>query len=288
MLNRLNWLFVGSLILSACSVDPSIDLDPPHIEVNDPADGSKAEAGSYILFNALFSDNQALGTFSIDIHNAFDGHSHGRIQEDPDLIKFSFRKNYDLPPVTAHLIALPQDILVPAETQAGPYHFIVQAIDAEGNATSYQDGSIVENEILIINESMARIDITNLVNGELEISGGTPFDVEGSITDPPHPTLQGFEMVHIILGEPEEGHSHDHARTTAYLFESTLHNSELTPYFNPDGSLDIAGMINYTPDESELAVLESEEVEHLELMVEVHDLQGNITIEKVAVHIHFN
>jgi len=280
-------LLIG--MLNACSNNNlSLDLTPPLIVINNPKNGEKFDAGSFMIFNAIFSDDRALGTFSIDIHNVFDGHGHGRKVEDPDLVKFSFKKNYELPNDKVFIVAMPDEIKVPDNTFAGPYHFIVQAIDIEGNATSYQDASTIEREILIMNESMAQINIINLVNDELEIEANIPFVVEGSISDPPHPALYGIEEVYISLGEPEDEHAHDHGRIAEMLFENFLEGSQLDPYYKQDGSLNLSGMINFTLGDQELSILQSEGVEHLELNVEVHDMQGNITIELVGVHINTN
>jgi hypothetical protein len=283
-LKRFFLFMILSLVVLSCNDDEEEDLAAPRIDVNSPQNGQKFDAGGYIPFEALFSDNRSLATFSIDIHNAFDGHGHGRIAEDPNLIKFSYGENFALPGETAHLVTMPEEIEVPENTMAGPYHFIVQAIDAEGNATSYQDGSIIEHEILIINGSMAIISITNMINGELEIEADVPFFVEGSITDPPHQELSGIEEVVFILREPEGDHSH--ARKAESLFERVLMGSDLDPYYNQDGSLNISGMVDFTLTGQEISALLAEGTDHLELIVEAHDLQGNISIELVPVHIH--
>lgn len=272
----------------SCTNEELTDLTPPQIDVDSPENGQKFAAGSVIPFEAVFTDNLGLGTYSIDIHNAFDSHGHGRKAEDPDLIKFSFKDNYELPETTAFVAVLPEEIVVPPNTMAGPYHFIVQAIDAEGNATSYQDGSIVELEILITNESMAVIEIMNLVNDELEIEASLPFTVEGTITDPPHPDLQGIEEVFISLGEPEGESEQDHGRKAETLYEINLEGSGLDPYYNQEGSLDISAMIDFTLSEQELVELLAEGIEHLELKIEAHDMQGNISIEIIPVHIHID
>ncbi len=264
------------------------DTEAPAIEVSDPVADETFPAGSNIPFNAVFTDDRALGTYSIDIHNNFDEHAHGRKMDDPALVRFTYKKNFSLPAEKVHVADLQSEILIPETAVAGPYHFIVQAIDAEGNATSYQDNSTVEIEILVTNTSMAVINITNLEGGELEIEAGQPFVVEGTITDPEHPTLSGFEEIMITLGESdEEHHDHDHGRKMeGELFEIEIHHEDIGDYENPDGSLNISGMVNYALDQSAADELLSEEVDHLVLKVKVIDRQGNYSIEKIPVHLH--
>jgi hypothetical protein len=66
--------------------------------MGDPVSGESFEAGKSVHFEAKFSDDIELGAYKIDIHNNFDGHSHGRVassNEDPGLLKWSLSESFD-------------------------------------------------------------------------------------------------------------------------------------------------------------------------------------------------
>lgn len=71
-----------TLVLFACSSDDSSDKDTtkPTIDltITDgfPTSCATVTKGNTIPFKALFSDNKELGSYSINIHNNFDHHSH--------------------------------------------------------------------------------------------------------------------------------------------------------------------------------------------------------------------
>ncbi len=272
-------------VFTACdNDDENTDLESPAIELIHPELREMIPAGEPVMVEATFTDNMELATFSIDIHNAFDDHGHGRIYEDPDLQEFVYKNNFELPATTMYTVILENEIRIVDNAFAGPYHFIVQAIDGQGNATSYQDDSTVEIEILITNESMANITLSNLVNDRLSIAVGQPFTVEGIITDPEHATLHGLEEVIIMLAEPEEEHTHERiAEEELFLIE--IPQNTLDGYLNQDGGWEIAPMIDYTLSQTEADNLQTHEVDHLDLVFEVHDLQGNITIRYFPVDV---
>ena len=278
-------MFVVVLAVASTACDnenENTDLEPPAIELIHPESRETIPAGENIVVEATFTDNQALATYSIDIHNAFDDHGHGRILEDPDLQEFIYKNNFELPATTMNTIILEEEIRIVENSIAGPYHFIVQAIDEQGNATSYQDDSTVEIEILITNGSMADITLTNLVDNHISITVGQPFSVEGKITDPDHATLHGLEEVRIMLTDPDEEHSHARvAQEELFLIE--IPQSTLESYLLPEGGWDIAPMIDYSLSQTEADNLRTNEVDHLDLIIEVHDLQGNITIRYYPV-----
>ena len=198
------------------------------------------------------------------------------------------------------------DILIAENAMAGPYHFIVQAVDQAGNATNYQDGSTIEFEVLITNDSQPVVTITNLVEGELEIQEGVRFQVQGDISDPTTGTYSGFHWLEVLLGEDqEESHEHVHAssrhdeselymhgRTSQdeheALIDADYEGSELD-VFVTEGVIQLDQVfesIDFTLSQQQLDELTSEGVDHLLLSIKVKDEQGNLTISRTAVHIH--
>ena len=277
--------------LTSCDETEEIDTTAPSIELFEPGAGEQFAAGSNLEVAATFQDNLNLATFSIDIHNNFDGHAHGRIKTDPSLLKWSFSESFEISGTSAN-ITLSDDITIPAEVMAGPYHFIVQALDADGNATSYDDDSTIEIEIYLTNNSMPQIDALNLVDGELEVEPGVPFTIEGIIMDPTPVTsaYAGIHTIAIMLGEDhEDEHSHDHSsgrlKDEEHLFEVVYEENELAQ-FETDNGYQLENLMgSFTLTQAMADALESD---HLVLTVQADDEQGNIAISKIPVHIHFD
>ena len=290
------FLFLWSL--TGCNDDSeTIDTSAPIIELEDPANGDFFAAGNSVHFEASFTDDIELGSYNINIHNNFDGHAHGRIakvNDDPGLLKWSFSQSFDFAPGLKNSdIHLHDELQIPQNTMAGPYHFIVSAVDKSGNSTSYQDGSTVEVEIFITNTSMPVVDITNLVNDELEIEVGEVFMVTGTITDPTVGTYAGMHSVEIILGEGHHGgHDHNHGGRVAEddLIDFDLDENELADFMEGDAIVleKIFEEINFTLSQAQLNELIAEELDHLQLMIKVYDEQGNIAVSITEVHVHMD
>src|SRR5690606_10325437 len=96
-----------------------------NLSLNGMSENISIIAGTEVDFEAEFEDDVQLGQYRFDIHNNFDGHSHGRILED-----FSLSGTYDLEG-NAH--AVHEHIDVPSNATPGEYHFTLQFFDAAGN-----------------------------------------------------------------------------------------------------------------------------------------------------------
>ena len=274
-----------------------MDITAPEIDVSEPQTWDELAAGEFITFDATFLDDLELGSYSIDVHDNLDGHGHGRIaqpNDDPALERWIYKKNYTIPEGYIMFVAQhDDDIGIPENTMAGPYHFIVQAVDQAGNATNHQDGSTIEFEVLITNESQPVVNITNLVDGELEIEEGVRFQAEGDISDPSTGEYSGMHSMEVLLGEDlEESHEHAHGRIGQdeheFLIDVDYEGSELE-VFMIDGIIQLDQVfesINFTLSQQQLNDLISEDVDHLLLSINVKDEQGNLTISRTVVHIH--
>lgn len=281
-------------LLSACSEDELIDTNAPEINLERPGNHGYLIAGEFVDFKATFTDDRELATYNVEIHDNFDSHAHGRIagvSDDPSLIKWSYNQNFLIPGGNTEFLVETDDvILVPENTLAGPYHFIVRAIDQAGNSTGYQDGTTAEHEVYISNDDQPVVNITNLVDDELEIEAGVLFSITGEISDPTIGEYAGMHGVDITLGEDEhDDHGHDHGRIAAEdLIDMSIEESELDQFMTDDIiSLDkVFEDINFTLSENQLSDLVTEEIDHLILIIRVHDEQGNISISRTPVHIH--
>ena len=131
-------------ILSSCSKEDDREIDTEYPEINISAEGyfpkqcSQLKRGDTFVFSALFTDNQELGSSSIDIHHNFDHHTHStEVQEcNLDLQKhpvnpFLFIQNYDIPTgLTTYEIR--ETVSIPEDIDPGDYHFMIRLTDTEG------------------------------------------------------------------------------------------------------------------------------------------------------------
>jgi len=290
-------LIIYSIFFTSCIFGGSdlVDITAPKIDVLKPQAWDSAVAGGFVDFDAKFMDDLELGSYSIDVHDNLDGHGHGRISQpndDPSLERWIYKKNYSIPEGYIMFVAQhDDDIAVPENSMAGPYHFVVQAVDQAGNATNYQDGSTVEFEVLIMNDSQPVVNITNLVEGELEIESGARFIVEGDISDPTTGTYAGIHSMEVLLGEDNE-EAHEHGRIEqdehSNLIDVDYEGSDLE-VFMIDGIIQLDQVfesIDFTLSQQQLDELTSEGIDHLMLNLQVRDEQGNLTISRTIVHIH--
>jgi len=130
------------LALSCSSSDSVKDEEKPTITIN--YDGGFPQAcevlqrGETYTFKAQTTDNEALASFSIDIHNNFDHHTHDDQQESCDLddIKSAvdpliFIKNYTIENgVTRYEINV--SISIPDDIDTGDYHCSYSVTDETG------------------------------------------------------------------------------------------------------------------------------------------------------------
>ena len=133
-------LFMGS----GCGKtnDTQIDTEYPVIDVTNtaafPKQCSSMRRGEKIVFRARLSDNKELGSVSIDIHHNFDHHTHSTEVEScsMDPIKTPVKPMLLLQsfPITPgnKTVETQEEIQIPADIDAGDYHFLIRLTDKEG------------------------------------------------------------------------------------------------------------------------------------------------------------
>lgn len=147
------FLLIVSLIalFNSCKKDKEeIDDQKPNIDLNIqgafPTNCDTLYFGETINLKTLFTDNVELGSFSIDIHNNFDHHSHSTevIECSLDPIKtpvnpFLFIQDYEIPSGLKQYEAN-IGITIPSsngngEFDEGDYHFFISLTDKSGWST---------------------------------------------------------------------------------------------------------------------------------------------------------
>ncbi len=140
---QLPLLFLTLLLaLSACKKDDKeIDTEYPAIDVTGtafPQQCTVLKRGEKFVFKAKLSDNVELGSVSIDVHHNFDHHSHSTEVNDCNLgavkqpVKpFLLIKDFPLP-AGQKIYEVAQEVTVPADVDAGDYHFLIRLTDKAG------------------------------------------------------------------------------------------------------------------------------------------------------------
>lgn len=137
-------------MLVGCEKDKDIDTEKPVIDLSFegafPQNCDTIYFGESFKLKCLFTDNVELGSFSIDIHNNFDHHSHStEVTEcsfapikDP-VNPLVFIEDYDIPIGLAEYetsvsISIPPDDGNEVYDE-GDYHFYISLTDHEGWST---------------------------------------------------------------------------------------------------------------------------------------------------------
>jgi hypothetical protein len=130
--------------------------------------------GEALQFTAIFTDNEALSQYKIDIHENFDCHGHGKTSDWSvlQLIDLYGKEEF-----------VSKSIIVPENVTAGKYHFSIQLVDAAGNqaANSFIRDIVVYNPTdtvsPVVSVSSPLPSVTHTAS-----RGGT-LNFQGTITD---------------------------------------------------------------------------------------------------------
>lgn len=137
---------IATLFFIGCSNDDtSIDKEKPSIDISKSAfqNCTKVVKGEPFAFTAEVTDNEALGSYSFDIHHNFDHHTHSTESAVTECMMdkkkeatnpFKLVKTFSIPnnPKT---YTIQQEFTIPTEYEAGDYHFMVKVVDKSGWAS---------------------------------------------------------------------------------------------------------------------------------------------------------
>jgi hypothetical protein len=132
----LSILFSAMLIISC---DEDGDTTPPVIQLHAPAEGAVLKIGSDIHFDMDISDNEALRSYKVEIHdNIQNPHNHTRAVsgEEADREYFKFQKTWnDMEGLKSKKVHH-HEIIIPENAIPGEYHLIVYCLDISGNESN--------------------------------------------------------------------------------------------------------------------------------------------------------
>jgi hypothetical protein len=137
-------LLILIVSISACKKDNNETVDTEYPVINTagttafPKQCSTIKRGEKFIFLAQLSDNAQLGSVSVDIHHNFDHHTHstevescGMDAKKTPVKPFLFIQSYSIP-AGSKSYEIQQEITVPADIDAGDYHFMIRLTDKEG------------------------------------------------------------------------------------------------------------------------------------------------------------
>jgi len=137
-------LAVLSIVLFSCNDMEDKDEMKPEFDLTVlnafPTNCASIRAGEDFQLIVGLKDNNELGSFSVDIHNNFDGHSHSTEEEcheehdnEPALAEnpFTFMQNYPLENGLKELTTN-ISISIPSDVDKGSYHVTLTVVDKTG------------------------------------------------------------------------------------------------------------------------------------------------------------
>lgn len=150
MKNVIIFLLVSIFSFVACEKDDSVDTEKPVIDlsIDDafPKNCDTLYLGESFTLKLKLSDNNELGSFSIDIHHNFDHHSHSTEITECDLGEkkqavnpFALNQKISIPEGQINYI-LEEIITIPGGNKSvpydtGDYHLYLSLTDIEGWST---------------------------------------------------------------------------------------------------------------------------------------------------------
>lgn len=155
--------------------------------------------GETLTFEAIFSDNEALSQYKIDLHNNFDCHGHGSGATPGISLPQSQGNTVDWSLLIVQNISGKEvvenfRIKVPENVTAGVYHFTIQLIDESGNDASTT--SIYSLKVGNPSDSIVPdLNIASPAIQNLTVKKGDVITFEGMVTDDRDLSLGGNGMV---------------------------------------------------------------------------------------------
>lgn len=232
IMKKLFFLPLAALLTFSCSSDDDSETSrtPPSIvpaEGRDairPTDGEvRSATTSHMHVRFKVTDPDGVRQARVDIHHAFDGHSHGRSANQSDFMHLDYQKIYEGDGRDEINIddnfedvywegPRAEDLFGGRNVLAGPYDFSVDATDIHGNQTSFTDNTSYLARFWIKRNYAPQIDV-DLTNDEIKGTGGQPLSVSGTIERNLGESLSSdITFVWVRLYEEDDhGHGHSHS-----------------------------------------------------------------------------
>jgi len=210
--------------------------------------------GATINLAAEVSDNEGLGQLKIDIHDLFDGHSHGKLDGGD---AWEMTKIVSL---SGSSTTVNETMTVPDPVVAGQYHVILQLLDAAGNEAEFE-----ELEFVITNGEEPQINISSPTFDGLHIDEGMKLELVGMVTD-----NEDLDEIVITISEEDD---HNHKNQSGEIFEFDV---------DLDGSADTS----YDLSQVDITIPVGTEEGDYKIVISAKDNEGNYGIFEAEFHVH--
>jgi hypothetical protein len=125
------------------------DTTKPVINLIEPAEGDSLLIGDEhgIHFEAEFSDNEALSSYKIEIHNNFKDHGHNtRAGSAEETVAFAWDSIYYDISGKKNTEIHHHGVKIPENAKPGKYHLMVYCTDAAGNEANVARNIVLSHE----------------------------------------------------------------------------------------------------------------------------------------------
>jgi hypothetical protein len=253
--------------LTACNNDDGEDGSGPDTSkptitlISDTEE--TVSAGSNLNIRATLSDDRQLASVRIEIHDAFDGHTHEKTSN-------TFALDTVIQTGNVRSFDVNINVLIPTDASTGPYHVMLNALDASGNIADFQEidltvtsASAPRIDSLLVNELVPAPEvIVNLTAG----SDSLPQLVRVEVSDD-----QALDSLWLSIAEED----HDHDKTNDG--EEPLYEVKIDI---PLGAATYEHSYSFPFRRNQL-----ENDKHYVLRIRVKDAQGNNTVREQEFHV---
>ncbi len=168
-----------TLLVGACSkANDEKDTERPLISLQSPGDDS-LRGGDNLQIRAIITDNESLSQVKIEIHDDFDGHSHGKKAGAPAFAWDTIMTLSGKETMLDFPVAVPEDIA------SGRYHFQMQALDVSGNEAEFVVRTLVlTNAFDTIPPIISNLSTTPAAqNGTITVKSGATLSIMAALSD---------------------------------------------------------------------------------------------------------
>lgn len=256
----------------------------------------RSESSTHFHVEGTVTDNTGVARILMDVHSVFDGHSHGRLNLLPGLdIDAVLEANGAASFTFVESDFANEDYYYNDQNYAaGPYDVTLTAVDIQGNATSFGDGSSVVRHFylrrpyqpLIVLEADPSEEVV-----ELDFEPGAELSLEGWIQQNRGAGNLAFPVTFIRITIAEDEHGHEHRGGDEH-YEGIWGASN---YLTTGSGAPLSGrtLPVFTNDQLDFNTLFadvpytlSEEDDHMVLMIEIEDAGGNVAIREFELEVH--